>query len=548
MRHLAWAIALAGSVAACPARALAADPMRYDWSGFYIGAHLGGGLQLTDIADPFGPSLYGDTVRTPGPMAGGQAGYNWQLGRTLLGIEADVSWADFFGTNTCFAYSGFYVSANCVAEADALGTLAGRLGWLVGSDGGMLLYGKAGGAWMSGDVSSTTNADAGTPTTSSDTSRFGWMLGAGVEHMLSREWSVKAEYDYLRFGGSVLTPAGFLQTVPSPDPTTLVPVASTGTNFSQETHLLKVGLNYRLGGSKSAADAVVESPTVPLAGATLEIGARYVYGWGRFQKDLGIPGEGLASLASRLTYSGMDTTGGELFARADLPNGFVAKGFIGSGNGGGSLNDEDWGISGAPFPAFIPYSNTWSKVDDEIRYGVIDVGFDVWRDTLYRVTPFVGYSQFHQYMRGYGCVQLANPNSDCGTPIPVSVFVIAEDDTWHALRLGIAADVQIVPGLTLTADVAYLPYVRINGVDDHVLRTLLSPEWANGTGAQLELILAYTVTDQLKIGVGGLYWSMWTDSGTVNFGGTGNFVPMRFSVEQAALLFQGSLSFNSEPQ
>ena len=284
-----------------------------------------------------------------------------------------------------------------------------------------------------------------------------------------------------------------------------------------------------------------------LAGTTLEIGARYVYGWGRFQKDLGIPGEGLSSLASRLTYSGMNTTGGELFARADLPNGLVAKGFIGSGNGGGSLNDEDWGLSGPPFTVFVPYSNTWSKVDDEIRYGVIDAGYDVWRDRQARVTPFIGYSQFHQYMQGYGCVQLANPNSDCGTPVPVSVFAIAEDDTWHALRLGIAADVQIVPGLTLTADAAYLPYVRINGVDDHVLRTLLSPEWANGTGAQLELILAYAITDQLKIGIGGRYWNMWTDSGTVDFGGNGTLVPMRFSVEQAALLFQGSLSFNSEP-
>ncbi len=54
---------------------------------------------------------------------------------------------------------------------------------------------------MSGDVSATTNADAGTPTTSSGASRFGWMLGAGAERMLSRQWSVKAEYDYLQFGG-----------------------------------------------------------------------------------------------------------------------------------------------------------------------------------------------------------------------------------------------------------------------------------------------------------------------------------------------------------
>ena len=116
---------MSAGMAAGSAHAQQVEAVRYDWSGFYIGAHLGGGLQLSDVADPFGPSLYGDTVRAPGPVAGGQAGYNWQLGRTLLGIEADVSWADFFGTNTCFAYSGFYVSANCVADADALGTLSG---------------------------------------------------------------------------------------------------------------------------------------------------------------------------------------------------------------------------------------------------------------------------------------------------------------------------------------------------------------------------------------------------------------------------------------
>ena len=74
-------------------------------------------LELTDVDDPFGPSIYGDTVRSPGPLAGGQAGYNWQFGQALLGLEADVSWADLYGTNTCFAFSGFYVSANCRARS-----------------------------------------------------------------------------------------------------------------------------------------------------------------------------------------------------------------------------------------------------------------------------------------------------------------------------------------------------------------------------------------------------------------------------------------------
>jgi opacity protein-like surface antigen len=543
MRHLAWAIVLASGIAASPTHAQVTERVRYDWSGFYIGAHLGGGLQLSDVSDPFGSSIYGDTVRTPGPLAGAQAGYNWQFGQSLLGIEGELAWASFFGTNTCFAYSGFYISANCEDDTNALATLAARLGWIVGGDGGLLLYGKAGGAWSNGDLEATTNASAGTPTTSSGDSRFGWMLGAGAERMLSRRWSVKAEYDYLNFGSSGLaTPQGFFQPVPSGNPADVVQTASTGTKASEDAHLFKLGVNYRLGGGTGEV-AATPAPR-PIIGTTLEVGARYVFGWGRFQKDLGIPGAGLTSLASRLTYSGMNTTGGELFARADLPNGMVAKGLIGSGNGDGHLNDEDWGI---PFAIFVPYSNTYSQVDDEIRYGVIDLGYDVWRDELVRVTPFIGYSQFHQYMTGFGCVQLANPNSDCVPSLPFSLAAISEDDMWHALRVGIAADLQVAPDLTLTADAAYLPYVRINGVDDHLLRALVSPEQANGTGAQLELILAYAITDQLKIGVGGRYWTMWTDSGTVDFGGNGTYVPMRFSVEQAALLMQGSLNFDSAP-
>lgn len=530
------------AVALSPAAADDGLPTRTNWSGFYIGAHLGGGLSLTDVEDPFGPSLYGDTVRSPGPLAGGQIGYNWQFGHGMLGLEADASWADLFATDTCLAYSGYYVSANCRSDVSAFGTLAARFGWLVGPDASTLIYGKAGAAWRHGDVDATTNGDAGFPTTRTDGARWGWMLGAGIERALSRRWSMSAEYDFLSFGNTGLqTPIGAFQPAPAPDPSNLITVPSTATDFSQDAHLFKIGLNYRLNAAEANGAEWIPPPSPqPVTGTTLEIGARYVYGWGRFQKDLGIQGEGLTSLASRLTYSDMTTNGAELFARLDLPGGLMAKGFVGKGDGDGKLNDEDWGI---PFATFVPYSNTWSAVSDEIRYGVIDVGYDLWRDTQFRLAPFIGYGIFHQYMEGFGCVQLANPNSDCSRPIPTSIEAISEDDTWRALRLGIAADLQIVPGLTLSADAAYLPYVHIDGVDDHVLRALLSPERANGTGTQLELILKYAVTDRLSVGVGGRYWAMWTPDGNVDFGGE-EVVPMRFSVEQAALLFQGSYTFS----
>ena len=265
-------------------------------------------------------------------------------------------------------------------------------------------------------------------------------------------------------------------------------MASTATDFSQDTHLFKIGLNYRLHNAPTLTPSRICPPhRSRLSGTTLEIGARYVYGWGRFQKDLGIQGEGLASLASRLTYVRTRPTAPKCSRASTPPPASWPRASSARATANGKLNDEDWGV---PFATFIPYSNTYSKVDDHIRYGVIDVGYDVWRDARFRVAPFVGYSILHQYMQGFGCTQIANPNSDCGGGIPFSVNVIDEDDTWQSMRLGTVVDAQIVPGLTLTADAAYLPYVRFRGTDDHMLRASVSPEWGNGSGAQLEVMLS----------------------------------------------------------
>lgn len=74
------------------------EPPSHDWRGFYAGYHFGGALGLVDVDNPFGSSIFGDTVRTPGSLAGGQLGFNWQSGRGLLGLEADASFADMDGT------------------------------------------------------------------------------------------------------------------------------------------------------------------------------------------------------------------------------------------------------------------------------------------------------------------------------------------------------------------------------------------------------------------------------------------------------------------
>jgi len=516
----------------------AQQPAPLDWTGLYIGYHTGAALGLADVANPFGPSIFGDTVRTPGPLAGGQLGYNWQLGASALGVEADASWADMDGTNTCFARSGDYVSANCRAGVDALGTATARYGWILPFDRRTLFYGKAGLAFVHGDLKAKPNGGLGLSATGGSSTQVGWTVGGGVERAIASRWSLKAEYGFLGFDDEGLTaPGSRFQSAPPEGP--LTSAAAARTHVSQDIHQFKLGMNYRLGGGPPAAAPV--APTHAARGTEIEAGVRYVHGWGQFHKDLGIPRRGVTSLASRLTYDNADTNGAEAFARIDTSFGLMTKGLIGGASGGGHMNDEDWAID---FPsALIPYSNTLSGVDNDIRYWIADIGYDVWRGRGYKIAPFIGYGEFRQDMAGLGCRQIANPFSDCGQPIPRSVVAIEEEDTWRALRLGTAAEMAVAPRLMFRGEAAYLPHVEFSGTDDHVLRALVSPESGDGVGVQLEATLSYAVTDALSLGVGGRYWSMWTTEGTVNFGGTGEIVPMRYAAEQAHLLVQGSYKF-----
>ncbi|MBS0252492.1 MAG: porin family protein [Proteobacteria bacterium] len=521
----------------------AGEAVPFDWRGWYIGSHSGGALSLVDVGNPNGSSIFGGTVRTPGPLAGGQLGYNWQRGAAVFGVEADMSWADMDGTNSCFANSGMFISSNCTAHIDALGTISGRLGWALPFDSRTLIFGKAGIATAHSEIDAVPNSGAGLAGTGTSNWHWGWTLGAGVERAVAPRWTVKAEYDFLGFDDERFTePASLAQETPPGGQLTATP--ATGTSVSQDIHVFKIGVNYRFGADNSfdqEAPRPLPDEHVPVNRTEYKAGVRYVHGWGQFHKDLGIRGQGVGSLASRLTYDSPGVDGAEAFARIDTSFGLMVKGFVGGASSGGRLNDEDWGLEFEP--TFIPYSNTISSVDDRIEYWTVDVGYDWWRGATYKIAPFVGYSHFQQNMVGLGCEQIANPSSDCGSVIPTSVHVITEDDTWRSLRLGTAIDIALAPRLTLAGEAAYLPYVQFSGTDDHVLRSLLSPEDGHGVGMQLEATLSYALTDALSIGVGGRYLSMWTTSGEVDFGGTGELVPMRYSAEQAQLLVQGSYKF-----
>lgn len=531
--------------------AAAQDTSSWSWTGGYVGAHVGATLGTATFSDPFGQSIYGDVVRTPAFLGGGQLGYNWQvpLSRWVFGAEADVSGLVSDGTNTCLAYSGLFASANCRVRPNLTTTFTGRVGYAAGEAGRSLLYVKGGLAGVHETISATTNANLPLFATSTNVWKWGGTVGAGVEQALAPAWSLRFEYDWLGFGGSrVATPAS---PAFAPPPAFQFSAGPGASSVSQSLHMVKLGLNYRFGmagggGWPAAASSESTTPkaSMPL-GWEAEIGGRYWYSAGRYQKDLAMSTVASQNngLASRLTYNNT-VNSGEIFGRVESPWNIFAKGFIGAGGiASGTLNDEDWMI---PFAITVPYSNTLSTLKGAIDYATIDVGYDFLRTPDHKLGLFAGYNYYSENKTAHGCKQFANVNSGCSSWFPNSVQVISENNNWSSLRVGVNGEIRLMDSLKLGADVAYLPYVQFTGMDNHLLRGILSPEWGTGQGVQLEAMLSYYVTPEFSIGVGGRYWAMWASNSYVNFGG-GQVVNLPTKAERYGVFLQASYRFAQPP-
>ena len=278
-----------------------------------------------------------------------------------------------------------------------------------------------------------------------------------------------------------------------------------------------------------------------------EIGGRYVYAWSRYQQDLGKGGQPLPVNASRLTWQDVGTGGVELYGRIDTPWNVMLKGIVGVGRGSeGEIYDEDWGL----FSGSMPYQITKSNVSSSLNYFTLDGGYDWLRTDTYRVASFVGYNYFSYKMNALGCTfnNFAPPQA-CGPEPPTLVF-LQETDEWRSLRLGTSAELMLTPQLKLTGDVAYLPYVSYQGVDNHPQRedakgTTRSPQNGVGTGVQVEGVVSYDITEQFSVGAGGRYWSMAVPQGLTNFFSRNEFTQERFSTEQAAVFVQGAYKFEA---
>jgi outer membrane immunogenic protein len=195
----------------------AEPPAVYDWTGFYAGLHGGFGFGTTDMSVTDGGGFSTDFDLT-GWLGGAQAGYNYQSGSWLIGVEGDIALTGIDGSYSDTAA----FDERATTEVNWLATARARAGWVNGRfmpfiTGGIAFAGvdhRIGPTGLTGPVST------------SDT-LFGWTAGGGIEAMIDPSWSAKLDYLYVDLDDVDFTTAG-----------------GTGT-FEDSLHLIRLGVNYQ---------------------------------------------------------------------------------------------------------------------------------------------------------------------------------------------------------------------------------------------------------------------------------------------------------------
>lgn len=234
-------MAIAASLAAAPARAAdlpapapsyyppAIAPALYDWTGFYIGGHVGAGL-LADTDTQNGASatvppttLLGQiNISQAGFVGGGQLGLNYQFASWVVGAEVSVSATNISGPGTVPTLANNTLRMTS-APMD-FGAVTGRIGYAFNT---LLPYVKAGVGSMQVHYTQDTLLGGTTGTQEIKDTRTGFTGGMGVEYGLTENFSAKLEYDFYDFG------------------TKNYNFTTTPLSIRSDLHVLEFGLNYR---------------------------------------------------------------------------------------------------------------------------------------------------------------------------------------------------------------------------------------------------------------------------------------------------------------
>jgi outer membrane immunogenic protein len=177
-------------------------PQDYNWNGFYVGGNFGGGWGkqsasqlLTGVTTPI--------IATPfqtGFIGGGQAGYNFQFGHWVIGLEADYQ-GSAQQDSASLATATTALAGTYTDKINSFGTVRGRMGYALADHGNWLPYVTAGWAYARASISGTA-----TSAFSQSANYSGWTVGTGFEWAFLQHLTWKVEYLYMGLGNGPTVP------------------------------------------------------------------------------------------------------------------------------------------------------------------------------------------------------------------------------------------------------------------------------------------------------------------------------------------------------
>ena len=213
----------------------------YDWTGFYLGGTAGGGIANSSHLDPDDIIAANTKFQEGFGTVGLTAGYNWQIGHTVLSIEGDYNWANVDKTKP-FALDVGDATGNATTQfkMNEFATLRARAGLALDRT---LIYATAGLAFA--HVHNTTNVPDVEETfvASENKWKAGLAVGAGVEFAIAQNWTLKGEYMLMQFQNSDADVKLSIEGVS----TSSCIGRDCRMNYSESVQLARIGVNYKFG-------------------------------------------------------------------------------------------------------------------------------------------------------------------------------------------------------------------------------------------------------------------------------------------------------------
>lgn len=207
-----------------------------DWTGAYIGIGGGAGAIVHDLnVDISGANVNFDGIGGEGVFFTGQVGYDFQVApQFVVGVFFDY---DFSGLETDISLSAGGFSASAPIKVDNAWAIGARVGYLPTASQQTLWYLTAGYTELSMDDLTLTATGLGSASLEMPDFQ-GYFLGGGVETMLTKNLSLKAEYRYSEF-----------------DRESLFSVPGFDVGLEPSMHTARLNVSYKFGFDRPAAYA-----------------------------------------------------------------------------------------------------------------------------------------------------------------------------------------------------------------------------------------------------------------------------------------------------